>query len=152
MLGTVLLIICALSFSGILSKYGAMEVILQSLKKKIKSVGHLVSSTVAATILMALATGRSYMTILIPGELFKDLYKQKGLAPKNLSRQLEDSGAYIVPIVPWSIAGTFMAGTLGMSTFHISRGLFFATQDLCLQSFTVLQESVYQSWTIQKNL
>ncbi|MDC7244627.1 MAG: Na+/H+ antiporter NhaC [Sphaerochaetaceae bacterium] len=116
MMNTVLLIICALSFAGILSKYGAMEVILNSLKNKIKTVGQLVSSTVFATILMALATGSSYMAILIPGELFKDMYKEKGLAAKNLSRTLEDSGTCVVPIVPWSIAGTFMAGTLGVPT------------------------------------
>ncbi|MFA5571009.1 MAG: Na+/H+ antiporter NhaC [Sphaerochaetaceae bacterium] len=116
MMSTVLLIICALSFAGILSKYGAMEVILASLKKKIATVGQLVSSTVLATILMSLATGSSYMAILIPGELFKDLYAEKGLAPKNLSRTLEDSGTCVVPIVPWAIAGTFMAGTLGVPT------------------------------------
>lgn len=116
MMSTVLLIICALSFAGILSKYGAMDVILNRLKKKIRTVGQLVSSTVFATILMALATGSSYMAILIPGELFKDLYAEKGLAPKNLSRTLEDSGTCVVPIVPWSIAGTFMAGTLGVPT------------------------------------
>ena len=116
MMSTVLLIICALSFAGILSKYGAMEVILDSLKKKIKSVGQLISSTVLATILMSLATGSSYMAILIPGELFRDLYEEKGLEAKNLSRTLEDSGTCVVPIVPWSIAGTFMAGTLGVPT------------------------------------
>ena len=116
MMSTVLLIICALSFAGILSKYGAMEVILTSLKQKIRTVGQLVSSTVLSTILMSLATGSSYMAILIPGELFKDLYAEKGLAPKNLSRTLEDSGTCVVPIVPWSIAGTFMAGTLGVPT------------------------------------
>jgi NhaC family Na+:H+ antiporter len=116
MMSTVLLIICALSFAGILSKYGAMEVILDRLKRKIRSVGQLVSSTVLSTILMSLATGSSYMAILIPGELFKDLYADMGLEPKNLSRTLEDSGTCVVPIVPWSIAGTFMAGTLGVST------------------------------------
>jgi len=116
MMGTVLLIICAMSFAGILSKYGAMEVILEHLKKKIKSVGQLISSTVASTILMSLATGSSYMAILIPGELFKDLYKEKGLAPKNLSRTLEDSGTCVVPLIPWAIAGTYMAGTLGVPT------------------------------------
>lgn len=116
MMSTVLLIICALSFAGILSKYGAMEIILDRLKRRIRTVGQLVSSTVASTILMSLATGSSYMAILIPGELFKDLYREKGLAPKNLSRTLEDSGTCVVPIVPWAIAGTYMAGTLGVPT------------------------------------
>lgn len=118
MMGTVLLILCAFCFAGILSKYGAMEVILDSLKKKIKSVANLVSTTVFSTILVALATGSSYLSIIIPGELFKDLYIEKGLHTKNLSRTLEDSGTCVVPIIPWSIAGTYMAGTLGVPTLE----------------------------------
>ncbi len=39
-----------------------------------------------------------------------------GLAAKNLSRTTEDSGTVIVPLVPWSIAGVFMSGTLGVDT------------------------------------
>jgi NhaC family Na+:H+ antiporter len=50
--------------------------------------------------------------------MFRGLYKEKGLHPKNLSRTLEDSGTCVVPLVPWSIAGTYMATTLGVSTLE----------------------------------
>lgn len=48
--------------------------------------------------------------------MYKDTYKMKKLAPKNLSRTLEDSGTVIVPLIPWSSAGVFMAATLGVPT------------------------------------
>jgi NhaC family Na+:H+ antiporter len=67
---------------------------------------------------MAFVTGSSYLSILIPGELFKDTYVKRGLHPKNLSRTLEDSGTVLVPLVPWSAAGAYMAATLGVATFE----------------------------------
>ena len=58
----------------------------------------------------------SFLSILIPGELFAPAYRRHGLAAKNLSRTTEDSGTVVVPLIPWSIAGVFMAGTLGVDT------------------------------------
>jgi len=116
MMGTVLLILCSFVFAGIVSKTGCMEVILEKLKSRIHSNGDLVAATVISTILMSIVTGSSYLAILIPGEMFRDLYKTRGLHAKNLSRTLEDSGTCVVPLVPWSIAGTYMATTLGVPT------------------------------------
>ncbi len=117
MMGTVLLILCSFAFAGIVSATGCMEVILKSMLSLIKSVGTLVSCTVASGILMSIVTGSSYLAILIPGEMFRDLYKKWGLHAKNLSRTLEDSGTCVVPLIPWSTAGIYMATTLGVPTF-----------------------------------
>ncbi|HLR37460.1 MAG TPA: Na+/H+ antiporter NhaC family protein, partial [Chitinophagaceae bacterium] len=76
----------------------------------------LIASTVISCITMALVTGNSYLSIIVPGEIFKDTYKAKKLQARNLSRTLEDSGTVVVPLVPWSSAGVYMAGTLGVST------------------------------------
>ena len=54
--------------------------------------------------------------MLIPGEMFRDAYKERGLHPKNLSRTLEDAGTVLVPLVPWSAAGAYMTATLGVET------------------------------------
>jgi len=118
MMGTVLLILTTFAFAGIVSKSGSMEVILENIMKYVKSTGDLILSTSLSCILMAIVTGSSYLAILIPGEMFRELYKEKGLHPKNLSRTLEDSGTCVVPLVPWSIAGTYMATTLGVSTLE----------------------------------
>jgi len=66
-------------------------------------------------------TGSSFLSILIPGELFAPAYKKYNLAAKNLSRTTEDSGTVVVPLIPWSIAGVFMAGTLGVDTLDYAR-------------------------------
>jgi NhaC family Na+:H+ antiporter len=63
-------------------------------------------------------TGSSFLSIIIPGELFAPLFKEKKLAAKNLSRTTEDSGTVIVPLVPWSMAAVFMSGTLGVPTLE----------------------------------
>ena len=116
MMSTILLIFCAISFGGIYSKTGCIEVILRKMLAAIKSVGGLISSTVVATIFMSIVTGSSYRAILVPGELFKGAYDEFGLHHKNLSRTLEDAGTCVVPLVPWSVAGTYMAATLGVAT------------------------------------
>ena len=116
MMSTILLIFCAFAFGGIYSKSGCIAVILEQLMKGIRSVGSLVSSTVLATIFMSLVTGSSYLAILVPGEMFAPAFDQFGLHRKNLSRTLEDAGTCVVPLVPWAVAGTYMANTLGVST------------------------------------
>ena len=116
MMSTILLIFCAFAFGGIYSKSGCITVILQQLMKGIKSVGSLISSTVLATIFMSVVTGSSYLAILVPGEMFSGAFDQFGLHRKNLSRTLEDAGTCVVPLVPWAVAGTYMATTLQVPT------------------------------------
>ena len=116
MMGTVLLVFCAFAFAGVFSKAGCIEVILERVKSSINSVGNLIAATVGSTLFMSIVTGSSYLAILIPGEMFQDLYKKFKLAPETLSRTLEDAGTCAVPIVPWSVAGTYMAATLGVPT------------------------------------
>ncbi len=116
MMSTVLLVFCAFGFAGIFSKAGCIEVVLERIIGAIKSVGQLITATVGSTLFMSIVTGSSYLAILIPGEMFRDLYKKFGLESKNLSRTLEDAGTCAVPLVPWSVAGTYMAATLGVPT------------------------------------
>ena len=95
---------------------GCLDVVLENLLSVVKSTGGLIASTVVACLTMALTTGNSYLSILIPGEMFRDAYKKRGLAAVNLSRTLEDAGTVVVPIVPWSAAGAYMTATLGVET------------------------------------
>lgn len=116
MASVILIAFSAFAFAGIITKAGALEVIMDALLKIVRNTGDLIFSTVASCITMALVTGNSYLSIIVPGELFKDAYKKKNLHAKNLSRTLEDSGTVIVPLIPWSSAGVYMAGVLGVST------------------------------------
>ena len=116
MTSVILIAFSAFAFAGIMTKSGALDVIIEHLLKYVKRTGDLILSTVLSCLTMALVTGNSYLSIIVPGEMFKDTYKMKNLAAKNLSRTLEDSGTVVVPLIPWSSAGVFMAGTLGVPT------------------------------------
>ncbi|MGL6097990.1 MAG: Na+/H+ antiporter NhaC, partial [Fusobacteriaceae bacterium] len=115
---TTVLIFCAMGFAGIISKAGMLDVVLEEILKKVKGDLGIILSTIGSCFTVAFITGSSYLSILIPGELFKDAYILRGLHPKNLSRTLEDSGTVIVPLIPWSAAGAYMAATLGVSTLE----------------------------------
>lgn len=116
MMDLTLLVLVAFSFAGIMRGCGLLDRILETLLTVVKSRFRLVAATVGGGILTAVVTGSSYLAIIVPGELFGDAFRRAGLAAKNLSRTLEDSGTVVVPLVPWSAAGTFMAGTLGVAT------------------------------------
>ncbi|MEI6858109.1 Na+/H+ antiporter NhaC [Psychrilyobacter sp.] len=116
--GTTVLIFCAMGFAGIMSVTGMLDTVLNSILKRVRSDSGIILSTIFSCFIMAFVTGSSYLSILIPGELFKNTYVKRGLHPKNLSRTLEDSGTVLVPLIPWSAAGAYMAATLGVSTLE----------------------------------
>jgi NhaC family Na+:H+ antiporter len=116
MMHVTLIAFCAFAFGGIVQRTGMLEVLLQHILRFARTTGRLIASTVAACITTAVITGSSFLSILIPGELFAPAYRTRGLAAKNLSRTTEDSGTVVMPLIPWSIAGVYMAGTLGVAT------------------------------------
>ena len=92
MMETVALIICALSFGGIMEKTGMLEVIAGALLKRVKRTGSLVTTTIFSCIGMNAVGSDQYMAIVIPGRMYKNAFDARGLHPKNLSRCLEDAG------------------------------------------------------------
>ncbi len=121
MMHVTLLAFCAFAFGGIIQKAGMLSVLLEHLSRFASSAGKLILSTVISSMSVAMLTGSSFLSILIPGELFAPAFRKMKLAAKNLSRTTEDSGTVIVPLIPWSIAGVFMAGTLGVETLAYAK-------------------------------
>jgi NhaC family Na+:H+ antiporter len=117
MMETQLVAFTAFSFGGIMQKTGMLAVILDKIMKFADKVWSLVLTTIGTAILSALITGSSYLSMIIPAELLSEAYKKKNLAAKNLSRIIEESGGIIVPLIPWSMAGVYITGTLGVPTF-----------------------------------
>ncbi len=115
MMSTVALIICALSFGGIMEKTGMLEVIARSLLKRVKRTGSLVATTIISCIGMNAIASDQYMAIVIPGRMYKNAFDSHHLHPKNLSRCLEDSGTLSSPLIPWNSCGAFMHATLGVN-------------------------------------
>jgi NhaC family Na+:H+ antiporter len=115
MMPTVALIICALSFGGIMEKTGMLEVIAKSLLKRVKRTGSLVATTIFSCIGLNAIASDQYIAIVIPGRMYKSAFDERGLHPKNLSRCLEDAGTLTSPLIPWNSCGAFMGATLGVN-------------------------------------
>jgi len=117
MMETQLVAFTAFSFGGIMQRTGLLSIILDRVMKFANKVSSIVLTTIATSLVTALITGSSYLSMIIPGELLAPVYKKRKLAAKNLSRIIEESGAIMVPLIPWSMAGVYITGTLGVSTF-----------------------------------
>lgn len=114
MLWTVSLILCAMCFGGVMEKTKQLETIAMSLMKFAKSTGSIIATTVFTCIVCNLLTGDQYLSIVLPGRMYKDVYLEKGLDPRNLSRTLEDSGTVTSPFIPWNTCGATMTKFLGV--------------------------------------
>lgn len=115
MMQTVALIICALSFGGIMERTGMLETIAKSLLKRVRRTGSLVATTIFSCIAMNAIASDQYIAIVIPGRMYKNAFDAHKLHPKNLSRCLEDSGTLSSPLIPWNSCGAFMWATLGVN-------------------------------------
>jgi len=117
MLSTVALILCALSFGGVMERTGMLEVIAGAILKMAKTVGGLVTSTVLTCMCMNTIAPDQYLSIIVPGRMYKDAFEKAGLEPKNLSRCLEDGGTLSSSLIPWNTGGAYMWATLGVYPF-----------------------------------
>lgn len=116
MMNTLLIAICAISFAGTMSVTGGLDTLISKLTEKISSTFQLVASTIVICLITTGVTSNGQVSILMPGEALKDVYKKKGLHPKVLSRTLEDSVSCTECLIPWTAAGAYMAATLGVPT------------------------------------
>lgn len=116
MMNTLLIAICAITFAGTMMVSNSLDIIIQQLLKLVKSTGGLIAATIVTGLTTIGVTSNGQVSIVIPGESLKSAYTKRGLHPKNLSRTIEDSVTIIEPILPWTAAGAYMAGTLGVAT------------------------------------
>jgi len=117
MMFTISLILAALSFGGTLEKTGMLGTLANSVLKYANSTGSLVTATVFTSIFANILAGDQYLSIVLPGKMYKDEFRKRGLAPRNLSRCLEDAGTITSPLVPWNTCGLTMSTSLGVSTW-----------------------------------
>ena len=125
MLPTIWLILCAMVFGGIMDAIGALSKISESLLKLAHTTFGLFASTVGSCLALNITASDQYLAIVVPGKMFAKAYKDKGLAPENLSRTLEDTGTVTSVLVPWNTCGAYQAGTLGVSTLDYLPYAFF---------------------------
>ena len=117
MLNTVWLIICAMCFGGVMTGSGMLRSLTSIFQRWVRRAFSAVASTVGAGLFFNLCTADQYISIILSGRLFRDLYADRGLEPRLLSRSVEDSATVCSVLIPWNSCGMTQATVLGVSTF-----------------------------------
>ena len=116
MMYSISLTIIAMMFGGIMEKTGQLEVIVNKLISKIKSDTGLITLTQATCIVSNMSMPEQYISIVVPGRMYAQAYKDRGLHPKTLSNALESAGTVTSALIPWNTCGVFLTGVLGVAT------------------------------------
>lgn len=125
MLNTIWLIICAMCFGGVMEACGMLQRLTQPLINLARSTGSLIATTAGSCLFVNITASDQYLAIVVPGRMFRETYAERGLAPQNLSRTLEDSGTVTSVLVPWNTCGVTQAGVLGVATMMYAPYCFF---------------------------
>jgi len=116
MLNTIWLILCAMIFGGVMEITGMLKRITKSIIGLAKTDGSLIATTAASCVVFNATAADQYLAIVVPGKMFAEEYKDRGLHPKVLSRTLEDSGTVTSALIPWNTCGAYHSGILGVAT------------------------------------
>lgn len=116
MLGTIWLILSAMVFGGAMEGAGLLRVISERLLRLARTDFSLIGTTSATSIGLNLTASDQYLAIVVPGRMYAQAYEERGLAPENLSRTLEDAGTVTSVLVPWNTCGAYQSSVLGVAT------------------------------------
>ena len=125
MLNTIWLIITAMCFGGVMEACGLLKRITDPLIGMAQSTGSLIATTAGSCIFVNATASDQYLAIVVPGQMFRDTYAKRGLAPQNLSRTLEDAGTVTSVLIPWNTCGAAQSAVLGVATFAYAPFCFF---------------------------
>lgn len=125
MLTTIWLIMCAMCFGAVLEKVGLLKRAVSAILKGAKSAGDMVSRTIFTCFGSNLITADQYISIVMPGRMYKEEFKKRGLHQLNLSRSLEDGGTITSPLIPWNTCGAYMHSVLLVHPFEYAMFAFF---------------------------
>jgi NhaC family Na+:H+ antiporter len=116
MLNTVWIILCVVTFGGVMEASGMIKTITEKMMVLMKNTVSLVASTVGTTIFFNMTLSDQYMAILLPGKMFSETYKKMGYETRLLSRTLQDSATVTSVLVPWNTCGVVQSSVLGVAT------------------------------------
>ena len=109
---TIGLILCALSFGGLMEATGMLRVIVEVILTAATTSGRLVLATLSSSLGINLVAADQYLSVILPGRMYREAYARAGLDPRSLSRCLEDGGTVTSPLIPWNTCGATMLGAL----------------------------------------
>ena len=116
MMNTIWLIICAMCFGGAMTASGMLESLTSVFLRFMKRRVGMITSTVCSGLFLNIVTADQYISIILTGNMFKDIYRQKGYESRLLSRTTEDAVTVTSVLVPWNTCGMTQATILGVAT------------------------------------
>jgi Na+:H+ antiporter, NhaC family len=125
MLTTVWLILGALSFAAIMEHAGFLSRLITPLVATARSAARLIVTVAGTCIGLNVVAGDQYVADVLPSRVFRAEFARQGLAPRMLSRTVEDTGTVTSVLVPWNSCGAYMTGVLGVSTMQYAPWAFF---------------------------
>lgn len=125
MMSSISLTIIAMMFGGIAEETGILEAIVKKFLHRVQSVVGLVISTILTCFFTNATMPEQYISIVVPGRMFKNEYKDRKIDSRLLSSTLESGGTVTSAMIPWNTCGTYMSTVLGVSTVHYLPFLFF---------------------------
>ena len=115
MMNTIFLVIGTMVFGGVMDAIGALKTISKALLKWADTTFKLFASTVASCLALNVSASDQYLSIVVSGKMFEKAFKDRDLAPENLSRTLEDSATVTSALIPWNSCGAYHSSVLGVS-------------------------------------
>ncbi|MBQ7275631.1 MAG: Na+/H+ antiporter NhaC [Bacilli bacterium] len=109
------LIIIAMAFGGIMEETHLLGVLVDKIKKLAKTPGGLVTMTEITCIASNVVVPDQYISIIIPGRMYAEEFRNKELSPSSLSNALESAGTVTSALVPWNTCGAYIQTNLGVS-------------------------------------
>lgn len=119
------LVFCSMMMTAVLERIGFIRYLLGLIVHSVHSVGALIGATLATSIGVNVLTGDQYLSLVLPGQMWKEEYRRRRLAAVNLSRTIEDGGTVTSALIPWNACGVYMAATLGVATLAYAPFAFF---------------------------
>ncbi|MHC5269579.1 Na+/H+ antiporter NhaC [Enterococcus sp. LJL98] len=126
MMPTVSLIILTLSLGGLLMETQLISTVMTVVANKLKATSGIIIASLLTSIGVNFFIGEQFLSVILPGNAFKEVYKENKIDLVVLSRSLEDGGTVINYLIPWGIAGSFVAGTFGIPTLTYLPFVFFS--------------------------
>jgi len=117
MMNTIWLIICAMCFGGAMTAANMLSSIMSVFLRFVKRTAGLVASTVCTGLFLNICTADQYLSIILTGDMFKHVYRERGYESRLLSRTTEDSVTVTSVLIPWNTCGMTQAAVLGVSVF-----------------------------------
>ncbi len=119
------LVIASMTMTGVLEKIGFIDFLMRAMLGFVTSTASLIVATMATCLGVNVLTGDQYMSLVLPGQMWRAEFEKRNLHNLNLSRTLEDAGTLTSPLIPWNACGVFMAGSLSVATLDYLPFVFF---------------------------